>query len=328
MLNILRAAVILTAVAAIGCNQTPKEDPRVAELQKELAAVKKDLDASKQPAAAAEVQLAATSPQTPSQQAPSQQAASPAKAAPQTPTTGAAKAGRTTKDRAATEKAIAEQSQRDRAATEQALADQRAALTAQQDAAAAKQAEENARLRGELEAMKPREFTLPAGTIIAVRTTSELSTAKVKDGSVFETVLEKDLVVDGTTLAEAGALVTCVVVSSDPGGRVKGTASLAVAARSIAGAGSNPIPIKTESYEVDAESTKGRDARRTGIATAIGAGIGAIAGGGSGAAIGAGAGAAAGVGANMATRGQAAVIATETLIEFALSAPATVVLRK
>jgi hypothetical protein len=323
MLDILRAAVILAAVVAVACSQTPKEDPRVAELQRELAAVKKDLDAGKQATAgAAEGQAAA-----PSQQAAGQES-SLAKTPPQTATSAAAKAERATKDRAATEQAIADQSQRDRAATEKALADQRAALTAQQNAAASKQAEENARLRRELEASKPRQFTLPAGTIVPVRTTAELSTSKLKDGSVFETVLEKDLVVNGTTLAEAGALVTCIVVSADQGGRVKGTASLSVAARSIAGVGSNAIPIKTGSYTVDAESTKGRDAKRTGIATAIGAGIGAIAGGGSGAAIGAGAGAAAGVGANMATRGQAAVIPTETLIEFALSAPATVVLRK
>ena len=280
MIKVLRAAVILMAACAAAC-QTPKEDPRVAELQKQLAEVKKDLDASKQSVAEG-------------QAAPASQGLDTAKAAEPTATTP----------------------------------QQRAALTAQPNAAVAKQNEENARLRRDLEEMKPRQFTLPAGTIIVVRTTSELSTAKVKDGSVFETVLEKDLVVDGTTLAKAGALVTCVVVSADQGGRVKGTASLSVAARSIAGAGSNPIPIKTESYMVDAESTKGRDAKRTGIATAIGAGIGAIAGGGSGAAIGAGAGAAAGVGANMATRGKAAVIPTETLIEFALSAPATVVLRK
>ena len=291
MLKVLRTAAIAFAVCTAACNQTPTEDPRVAELQKELAAMKKDLDAGKPAAAGAAEGQPATS------QAPDQaKAAQPAG--------------------------------RDRADAEQALADQRKALAAQQGAATAKQNEENARLRRELEAMKPREFTLPAGTIIAVRTTSELSTDKIKDGSVFETVLEEDLVVNGTTLAKAGALVTCVVVSADQGGRVKGTASLSVAARSIAGAGSNPIPIKTESYTVDADSTKGRDAKRTGIATAIGAGIGAIAGGGSGAAIGAGAGAAAGVGANMATRGKAAVIPTETLIEFALSAPAKAVMRK
>jgi len=46
-----------------------------------------------------------------------------------------------------------------------------------------------------------------------------------------------------------------------------------------------------------------------------------------GAAIGAGAGAAAGVGTNMATRGAAAVIPAEELIELHLAAPVTVVLQ-
>jgi hypothetical protein len=307
MVKILRIAVILAAVTAAACNQN-KEDPRVAELQKELDAAKKELEAGKAGG------LVAGGPG----------ASAPFAAVPQA---AAPSAGQQTRLDAAPQKPTPDQGSRDRAATEKALADQKATLTAQQDAAVAKQNEENQRLRREMEQMKPREFRLPAGTIIPVRTTAELSTAKVKDGSVFETVLEKDLVVDGTTLAKAGALVTCVVVSADPGGRVKGTASLSVAARSIAGTGNNPIPIKTESFTVDAESTKGRDAKRTGIATAIGAGIGAIAGGGSGAAIGAGAGAAAGVGATVATRGKPAVIATETLIEFALSAPATAVIR-
>ena len=161
-----------------------------------------------------------------------------------------------------------------------------------------------------------------------MRTTAEISTKAVKNGSVFDGILEKDLVVHGTTLAKAGSRVSCIVVASDPGGRVKGVASLSVAARSIAGVGGNTLNLQTDSYSVEAGSTKGRDLKRTGIATGAGAVIGAIAGGGSGAAIGAGAGAAAGVGANMATRGDAAVIPTETLIEFTLSAPSTMVLRK
>jgi hypothetical protein len=316
MITIPRAAIIAAAMFAAACNQMPKEDPRVAELQKELASVKKDLDASKQAAAGAvEGQAAATTQALDTAKAAEQTAATAQKTA----TSTAAQAEQAQRDLAAKEQAAAEQASRDRAATEKALADQKAATQ--------KQNEENARLQRELEAMKPREFTLPAGTIIPVRTTSELTTAKVKNGSVFETVLEKDLVVNGTTLAKAGALVTCVIVEADQGGRVKGTASLSVAARSIAGVNGNTLAIKTESYKVDADSTKGRDAKRTGIATGVGAAIGAIAGGGSGAAIGAGAGAAAGVGANMATRGKAAVIPTETLIEFALSAPATVVIR-
>ena len=170
-----RAHLAIAAMALIvsACTQ-PKEDPKVAELQKELEAVKQDLAAAKN----------APAPEPRSEQANSE-----------------------------------------RPVTSPAPADQQAALSAQKTATA-RTAEENARLRGELESMKPREFTLPAGTVIPVRNTAEISTAKVKNGSVFDAVLENDLVVDGTTLAQAGALVTCVVVESDPGGRVKGVASL------------------------------------------------------------------------------------------------------
>ena len=92
--------------------------------------------------------------------------------------------------------------------------------------------------------MKPRQFTLPAGAIIAVRTTSELSTAKVKDGSVFETVLENDLVVDGTTLARRLARQLRGGVGRS-GADASRQPALSVAARSIAGTGNNAIPIKT-----------------------------------------------------------------------------------
>ena len=122
--------------------------------------------------------------------------------------------------------------------------------------------------------------------------------------------------------------MTCVVVESDPGGRVKGVASLSVAAKSIAGVGSNTLAVSTDTYAVNAKDTTKKDVKRTGIATGVGAAIGAIAGGGKGAAIGAGVGAGAGVGGALATRGAAAVIPTETLIEFKLAAPAKVILRK
>ena len=69
--------------------------------------------------------------------------------------------------------------------------------------------------------MKPRDLTLPAGTMIPVHTTAEISTSKVKNGSVFEAILENDLVADGAILAKAGALVNCIVVESDPGGRIR-----------------------------------------------------------------------------------------------------------
>ena len=278
----LSVILVLGGVVAACTSQTTKEDARVAELQKELAAAKQEL---------------------------------------------AAKGGDAASAVPATATQAGEQANRDRGATERALADQKKGL-AEQQAVSARQADENAKLRRDLEALKPREFTLPAGTTIPVRTTAEISTKSVKNGSVFDALLERDIVVDDTTLAKAGTHVSCIVVSSDPGGRIKGVASLSVAARSIEGIRGNTLAVKTDSYGVEAGTTKGKDAARTGIAAGAGAVIGAIAGGGKGAAIGLGAGAAAGVGANAATRGAPAVIPTETLIEFKLSAPATVVFRK
>ena len=279
---------VLTVVAA-ACAQPAKEDPRVAELQKELEAAKQEL-AAKSPDAVAS---------TPAPPAIEPAPAGPAPApAPPVAAASPAASGPTSEQalnaRRATDKLVAEQ-QRQLADQQKGLTEQQKGL-AEQKAATARQAEENAQLRRELEAMKPREFTLPAGTAIAVRTTAELSTKSVKNGSVFDALLERDLVVDGTTLAKAGARVACIVVSSDPGGRVKGVASLSVAARSIAGVDANTLTVKTDSYSVEAGTTKGKDAARTGIAAGAGAVIGAIAGGGKGAAIGAGAGAAAGGG--------------------------------
>jgi hypothetical protein len=293
------AAIALTLSA---CAQ-PKEDPKVAELQKELAAAKQELANKDAQAGAAPAQAAGAQPAT--------AGAAPETAKPAQPTASAP----------------LDPADRERAATQKALTDQQAALAAQKTAIN-RTAEENARLRGQVESLKPREFTLPAGTVIPVRTTAEISTSKVKNGSVFEALLEKDLIVDGTVLAKEGSMVNCIVVESDPGGRVKGVASLSVAAKSIAGVGGNTLTVKTQSYSVDATNTKKKDTVRTGIATGVGAVIGGIAGGGKGAAIGAGVGAGAGVGTAMATRGAAAVIPTETLIEFTLSAPATVVIRK
>jgi hypothetical protein len=190
------------------------------------------------------------------------------------------------------------------------------------------QAETNVQLQRQLEEMKPVEYTIPAGTVIPVRTTTELSTSSLATGSTFDALLERDLVVDGTVLAAQGSHVTGVVASSDPGGKVKGVASLTVTIRSITGRRDHAIRVKADQYSVDAPKSKGRDAARTGIMTGAGAIVGAIAGGGKGAAIGAGAGAATGVGTSMATRGKAAVIPAETLMDFRLAAPATVVYQR
>lgn len=170
----------------------------------------------------------------------------------------------------------------------------------------------------------PKTYTVPAGTPVSVRTVSAISTKTATDGAPFEATLHQPLVVDGYTVAAKGATVKGIVTQSDPGGRVKGVASLTVSLASIETAGGQVVKIDTTNYTKVAPKSTKKDALKVGIGAGIGAAIGAIAGGGKGAAIGAGAGGAAGTGAVMATRGDPAVLPSESLITFKLQAPVTV----
>ena len=170
----------------------------------------------------------------------------------------------------------------------------------------------------------PKTYTVPAGTPVSVRTVTAISTKTATDGAPFEATLHQPLVVDGYTVAAKGATVKGIVAQSDPGGRVKGVASLTVSLASIETAGGQVVKLDTTNYTQLAPKSTKKDALKVGIGAGIGAAIGAIAGGGKGAAIGAGAGGAAGTGAVMATRGDPAVLPSESLITFKLQAPVTV----
>jgi hypothetical protein len=170
---------------------------------------------------------------------------------------------------------------------------------------------------------KPKNYVIAAGTAIPVRTITALSTKTATTGAPFSASLTQPLSVDGKVLAPAGAEVKGVVVLSDPGGRVKGKASISVALKSIQGT-HGPISIETNNSEAVAKSTVKKDVARGGVMTGAGAVIGAIAGGGRGAAIGAGVGAAAGVGTAVATKGAPAEIPAETALTFTTKAPVTV----
>ena len=108
-------------------------------------------------------------------------------------------------------------------------------------------------------------------------------------------------------------------MESDPGGRASGKAKLTVQLVSLTTASGKQIQLATAPLTQEAGSTRKKDLKRTGIATGVGAAVGAIAGGGKGAAIGAGVGAGTGVAANLATRGDPAVIPSETVLQFELT---------
>ena len=165
---------------------------------------------------------------------------------------------------------------------------------------------------------------LAAGTPVVVRTTTTLSTKTAQTGQSFAATLEEPLMVGASVIAPKGAAVEGLVAESDPGGRVKGVASISLRLARLTTADGRQIDLVTGTVSHAAKTTKKKDATKVGIGAGIGAAVGAIAGGGKGAAIGAAAGAGAGSGAVLATRGDAAVIPAETVLTFELQAPVTV----
>jgi hypothetical protein len=157
-----------------------------------------------------------------------------------------------------------------------------------------------------------------------VRTTSTISTKTAETGGTFEATLEKPIVQNGWVVAPRGSRVAGKIVQSDPGGRVKGRASLDVRVTSITTADGQRIAVNTSDVSQEAKSSVKKDAAKIGIGAGIGAAIGAIAGGGKGAAIGAGVGGASGTGVVLGTRGDAAVIPAETVMNFELRSPVTI----
>jgi hypothetical protein len=170
---------------------------------------------------------------------------------------------------------------------------------------------------------KPKTATIPADTPLKVRTTTTLSTKTSQPGETFTATLAEPVVLEGKTVVPAGAVVEGVVASADPGGRVKGVASLSIRLTKVH-VGNEEVTIGTSTVAKTARTTKKQDAAKVGIGAGVGAAIGAIAGGGRGAAIGAASGAGAGTGVVLATRGEPAVIGAESLLTFRLTAPVTV----
>ncbi len=173
----------------------------------------------------------------------------------------------------------------------------------------------------------PRVFTLAAGTPISVWTSSTISTKTAKSGDSFTGTLGKPIVDGDWVVAKKGATVSGTVVDADQGGRVKGVASLTLQVNRLTLADGSTIDLDTSKITRQAKSTKKKDAVKVGVGAGIGAAIGAIAGGGKGAAIGAGAGAGAGGGYVLATKGDPAVIGSESQLTFRTTSPVKITKR-
>jgi hypothetical protein len=170
----------------------------------------------------------------------------------------------------------------------------------------------------------PRKVTLDVGTVLAVRLIENLSSDRNHPGDTFTASLDEPIVVDGMVIAEKNARVEGRIVDTTQAGRVKGLAAINLELTTLVTSDGQRVPIATESFKKDGPESKKKDAAKVGGGAALGAIIGAIAGGGKGAAIGAGAGGAAGTGDVLLTRGDAAVLKSETKLTFHLSNSVTI----
>jgi hypothetical protein len=161
-----------------------------------------------------------------------------------------------------------------------------------------------------------REFTLPAGTVLAARLDSSIGSDTSHVGDTVEATLTQAERVDGIEVLPEGSVITGAVTSAEPSGKVKGRATLTVEFRSISVAG-RATPMSA-SLSRTAASTMTSDAKKIGIPAAGGAVVGAIIGGKKGAGIGAIIGGGAGTAVVLTTAGPEVGMSSGTVLSITL----------
>jgi hypothetical protein len=168
--------------------------------------------------------------------------------------------------------------------------------------------------------------TIPAGTLISVRTIDSIDSARNQVGDRFQASLQEPLIVDGTLVVAKGADVYGRLAESKESGTFTGRSQLRLELTGIVVNGQT-IPLVTGDYELTGKSRGASTAKRTVGGAAVGSLIGAIAGGGEGAAIGAGVGAGVGAGSETITKGDQVRVPSETLIDFTLQQEVSITTR-
>jgi len=170
----------------------------------------------------------------------------------------------------------------------------------------------------------PHKVTVEPGVQLAIRLVDAIDSEKNKLGDTFHATLNAPLSVDGEEVVPAGTDVTGHIVDLKSAGKFAGQSVLVLQLDSIA-LGSRTYNIQTDQYKKQGSSRGKNTAEKVGGGAIIGGIIGAIAGGGKGAAIGAAAGGGVGGGVQAATKSQQIKLPSETVLNFTLQAPVTVV---
>lgn len=170
----------------------------------------------------------------------------------------------------------------------------------------------------------PQKVTIPSGTSVAVRLVDTIDSETSQQGQTFHATLDSPLAVDGDVVLPSGYDVEGHLVEVKSAGKFAGQSVVVLQLDRIS-SGGKYYSIQTDQYRRQGSSRGKNTAAKVGTGAGIGAIIGAIAGGGKGAAIGAAAGGGLGGGVQAATKGQQIRLPSETVLNFTLQAPLTVV---
>lgn len=170
----------------------------------------------------------------------------------------------------------------------------------------------------------PQKVTIPAGTTLAIRLVDALDSEKNQPGETFHATLNSPLSVEGDVAIPAGYDVEGHVVDVKSAGKFAGQSLLVLQLDRISVNGKS-YGVQTDQYKRQGSSRGKNTAEKVGAGAAIGAIIGGIAGGGKGAGIGAAAGGGLGGGVQAATKGQQIKLPSETVLNFTLQNPLTVI---
>ncbi|MFZ0863337.1 MAG: BON domain-containing protein [Candidatus Sulfotelmatobacter sp.] len=170
----------------------------------------------------------------------------------------------------------------------------------------------------------PKRLIIDQGTQLAVRLIDPIDSEKNQTGDTFHATLNAPLTSDGEQAVPAGTELTGHLVDVKSAGKFAGQSVVVLQLDSLS-SGGKTYSLQTDQYRKEGKSRGKNTAEKVGGGAILGGIIGAIAGGGKGAAIGTAAGAGVGAGAQEVSKSQQIKLPSETVLNFTLQAPVTVV---
>jgi hypothetical protein len=170
----------------------------------------------------------------------------------------------------------------------------------------------------------PKHLIIDQGTQLTVRLVDPIDSEKNQTGDTFHATLNTALTSDGDEAIPAGTDVIGHLVDVKSAGKFAGQSQVVLQLDSIS-TGGKTYSLQTDQYKKQAASRGKNTGEKVGGGAILGGIIGALAGGGKGAAVGAAAGAGVGGGVQAATKSQQIKLPSETVLNFTLQAPITVI---